>query len=461
MLIPLIVACALFMENLDTTVLATALPAIAEAFGENPLKMNLAITSYLFSLAVFIPISGWMADRHGTRTIFRAAIIVFTLGSILCGLSQSFWELVGARVLQGIGGAMMVPVGRLLVVRSVSKAELVRAMAFLTLPALIGPVIGPPLGGFLTTYLSWRWIFWINVPIGIIGVLLVSLHIPNTRAASTPPLDRLGFLLSSLALLGLVFGFETIGRDLLPLWLPPALLLAGGIILWLYLRHAARVPYPVIDLRLLQQPTFRICNIGGFLFRIGVGALPFLLPLMLQLGFGLSAFQSGMLTFASAAGALLMKASAGPILRRFGFRRVLVINAVVSSAFILATGLIRPDMPAWSILLLLLFGGFFRSLQFTSITTLSIADFPPERMSAVTSFSSMAQQVSLSCGVAVGALVLHATVVYKGGTSLTPADFTPAFVFVGLVAMTSVFSYRALAPDAGAEVSGHRLPPPA
>ncbi len=461
MLIPLIVACALFMENLDSTVLATSLPAIAAAFGESPLKMNLAITSYLFSLAVFIPISGWMADRHGTRTVFRAAIVVFTLGSILCGLSESFWQLVSARVLQGIGGAMMVPVGRLLVIRSVSKAELVRAMAFLTLPALIGPVIGPPLGGFLTTYLSWRWIFWINVPIGIIGVILVSLHIPNMRAANPPPLDRSGFLLSSVALLGLILGFETLGRDLLPFWLPPSLLLLGAAVLWLYLRHAARVPYPVIDMRLLREPTYRICQIGGFLFRIGVGAVPFLLPLMLQLGFGLSAFQSGMLTFASAAGALLMKATAGPILRRYGFRRVLIWNALLSSGFIIATGFIRPEYPAWTILFLLLLGGFFRSLQFTSITTLSVADFPPERMSAVTSFNAMAQQVALSCGVAVGALVLHATVAARGAevTALTPGDFTPAFLFVGLVSLLSLLPYLRLTVDAGAEVSGHRLLP--
>ncbi len=460
MLIPLIVACALFMENLDSTVLATALPAIAHAFGESPLKLNLAITSYLFSLAVFIPISGWMADRHGTRTVFRAAIIVFTLGSILCGLSQSFWELVGARVLQGVGGAMMVPVGRLLVIRSTSKSELVRAMAFLTLPALIGPVIGPPLGGFLTTYLSWRWIFWINVPIGILGVTLVSMHIPNTRAASVPPLDRLGFMLSGFSLLGLVFGFETIGRDLLPAWGPPLLLSFGAFGLWLYLRHARRIAYPVIDLRLLREPTYRICILGGFLFRIGVGAVPFLLPLMLQLGFGLSAFQSGMLTFASAVGALAMKATAGPILRRFGFRRVLVTNALISGCFIIVTGFFRPDWPGYAILFLLLLGGFFRSLQFTSINTLSVADFSSERMSAVTSFSAMAQQLSLSAGVAVGALVLHATVLLAGDHALTPGDFTPAFLVVGLSAMASALLFWPLKPDAGAEVSGHRLPPP-
>ncbi|WP_428247846.1 MFS transporter [Ferrovibrio sp.] len=460
MLIPLIVACALFMENLDSTVLATSLPAIAHAFGESPLKLNLAITSYLFALAVFIPISGWMADRYGTRTVFRTAIIVFTLGSILCGLSQSFWELVGARVLQGMGGAMMVPVGRLLVIRSTSKAELVRAMAFLTLPALIGPVIGPPLGGFLTTYLSWRWIFWINVPFGILGVILVSIYIPNTRAAAVPPLDRSGFLLSSISLLGLVFGFETIGRDLMPAWAPPVLIGCGAVGLWLYLRHARRTEYPVLDLRLLQVQTFRTSITAGLFFRIGVGAVPFLLPLMLQIGFGLSAFQSGMITFASAVGALAMKATAGPILRLFGFRSVLLANAVVSGFFISILGFFRPDWPAWMMLGLLLAGGFFRSLQFTSMNTLAYADIPTERMSAATSFYAMAQQVTLSAGVAIGALVLHLTALMAGDRALVPGDFTPAFLTVGLASIASVLFLLPLPKNAGEEVSGHRLPPP-
>lgn len=458
MLIPLIVACALFMENLDSSVLATALPSIAESLGESPLKLNLAITSYLFSLAVFIPVSGWVADRFGARTVFRAAIAVFTIGSLLCGLADSFWTLVGARVLQGLGGAMMVPVGRLVMLRSIPKSELVRAIAWLTVPALVGPVIGPPLGGFLTTYLSWRWIFWINLPIGLLGMVLVTLYIPNVREENVPPLDWRGFLLSALGLCGLVFGFETIGRGLLPDAVVAGLLVMGSIGIGLYIRHARRHPHPVLDLRLLRVPTFRIGVMGGFLFRIGVGALPFLLPLMLQLGFGLTAFESGMLTFVSAAGALTMKMAAGPILRRLGFRNVLIGNAVLSGAFIAICGLFRPDTSHLLILGLLLFGGFFRSLQFTSINTLAVSDIENARMSRATSFTSMMQQLSLSAGVAVGAMVLHATVTWSGGMEkIGPADFTPAFLTVGITAMLSAIIFLRLPPDAGAEVSGHRL----
>lgn len=461
MLIPLIVACALFMENLDSSVLATALPSIAASLGESPLKLNLAITSYLFALAVFIPVSGWVADRFGARTVFRAAIAVFTIGSLLCGLADSFWTLVAARVLQGIGGAMMVPVGRLVMLRSVPKSDLVRAIAWLTVPALIGPVIGPPLGGFITTYLSWRWIFWINFPIGLIGILLVTLYIPNIREEKLPPLDWRGFLLSAMGLLGLVFGFETIGRDLLPNAAVGGLLLVGAIGLALYLRHAKRHPHPLLDLSLLRVRTFRAGMFGGFMFRIGTGAIPFLLPLMFQLGFGMTAFESGMITFVSAAGALTMKMAAGPILRQFGFRRVLIGNAVLSGAFIAVCGLFRPEWPHALILGLLLFGGFFRSLQFTSVNTLTISEIPNERMSRATSFTSMMQQLSLSAGVAVGAMVLHATVALGGGLErMTAADFMPAFFTVGTAAALSTFVFLRLPADAGAEVSGHRLVAP-
>lgn len=461
MLIPLIVACALFMENLDSSVLATALPSIAASLGESPLKLNLAITSYLFSLAVFIPVSGWVADRFGARTVFRAAIIVFTLGSLLCGLADSFWTLVGARVLQGLGGAMMVPVGRMVMLRTIPKSELVRAVTWLTVPALIGPVMGPPLGGFLTTYLSWRWIFWINLPIGLLGVILVTLYIPNIREEKVPPLDWRGFLMSAFGLCGLVFGFETIGRGLLPDAAVAGLLVVGAIGIGLYLRHARRHPHPLIDLSLLKIRTFRAGVAGGFLFRIGVGALPFLLPLMLQLGFGLTAFQSGMVTFASAAGALTMKMAAGPILRRLGFRRVLIGNALLSGTFIGICGLFRPDMAYPLMFGLLLLGGFFRSLQFTSINTLSISDIDNPRMSRATSFTSMMQQLSLSAGVAVGAMVLHGTVSYGGGLEQIRADsFMPAFLVVGATAMLSAIVFLRLPHDAGAEVSGHRLVAP-
>jgi EmrB/QacA subfamily drug resistance transporter len=454
MLIPLIVACALFMENLDSTAIATALPTIAAAFGEPPVRLSLAITSYLFALAVFIPISGWVADRFGARRVFRIAIGVFVLGSILCGFATSVWQLVLARTLQGLGGAMMVPVGRLVLLRATAKADLVRAMAWLTIPALIGPVLGPPLGGFITTYVSWRWIFWINVPIGVLGIVLVSLFIKEVREERPPPLDLRGFLLSSVGLLGLVAGLESIGRGLAPPAFTLLLLTTGALAVGLYVHHARRTPHAVIDLALLEVPTFRASVVGGSLFRVGIGAIPFLLPLMLQAGFGLSAFNSGLLTFAAAAGAMLMKITAPPILKRFGFRRVLLANALISSAFIAAIGLFQPTTPHLLILAVLLAGGFFRSLQFTSINTLGYADIERARLSRATSFASMMQQLSLTVGVATAALLLHLSAAARGGEHLANADFMAAFFGVAILAAASVLAYVPLAADAGAEVSG-------
>ncbi|MFL5333664.1 MAG: DHA2 family efflux MFS transporter permease subunit [Geminicoccaceae bacterium] len=455
MLIPLIVACALFMENLDSTVLATSLPSIAQSFGESPVRLSFAITSYLFSLAVFIPISGWVADRCGAKNVFRGAIVVFLTGSILCGLSNSLWQMVAARMLQGLGGAMMVPVGRLVLLRSVAKADLVSAMAWLTVPALIGPVIGPLLGGFITTYFHWRWIFWINVPIAILGLILVTLFIPAGREPPPPAFDTVGFVLTAAGLVGLMFGFETIGRDIVPSWASALLLCLGLVCMLLFVQHASRIAHPVLDLRLLGVRTFRASVTGGFLFRMGIGALPFLLPLLLQTGFGLSAFESGQLTFAAALGALTMKLVAKPILRRFGFRRVLLSNAALSGLSLAAIALFRPDTPHALILAVLLIGGFFRSLQFTSINTLGYADIDQQRMSRATSFASMAQQLSLSAGVASGAVLLHFTMVARGGASVQPRDFVPAFLGVGAMALASALVYLRLPSDAGAEVSGH------
>lgn len=455
-LIPLIVACALFMENLDSTVLSTALPAIALSLGENPVRLNLAITSYLFSLAVFIPISGWVADRYGARRVFRAAILVFTLGSVLCGISQSLPELVLARIFQGLGGAMMVPVGRLVLLRSVAKSDLVSAMTYLTVPALIGPILGPPLGGFITTYFSWRWVFFINLPIGLLGMLLATLFIEDIREERPPPLDLAGFTLTGIGLMCIVVAFELVGRGIVPTAGVVGLLLLGVVALATYVRHARNQRHPALDLTLLRVPTFRVAIVGGFLFRMGIGATPFLLPLMLQVGFGMTPLQSGLLTFAGAAGALLMKTTAGPILRRFGFRRTLLFNALLAGAILASYGLFRPDTPGWVILSLLLLGGYFRSLQFTGLNALGYADIERGRMSQATSIASMGQQLALSVGVGTGALLLHLTVAARGGGAITAADFAPAFYVIGLLSALSFVFQLALAPDAGAEVSGQR-----
>jgi EmrB/QacA subfamily drug resistance transporter len=451
----LIVACALFMQNLDGTVVATALPAMARAFGADPLHMNVALTSYLLSLAVFIPASGWLADRYGTRTVFRAAIAVFTVGSVLCGQSHSLWELVAARVVQGIGGAMMVPVGRLVLLRSVAKSELVAAMAWLTVPALIGPVVGPPIGGFLVTYADWRWIFDINVPIGVLGFVLVTRYVDDVRAPVPGRLDAVGLLLSGVALAGLMFGFETIGRGVVPAPLAGGLILLGAASGALYMRHARRRPDPLLDLSLLRIPTFAVSAWAGSMFRIGIGAIPFLLPLMLQLGFGLSAAESGLITLASALGAIVMKPATTWSLRLFGFRTVLVWNAALSAVLLGACAWFRPAWPVAGLYAVLVAGGFLRSLQFTAYNTIAYADIPRPRMSAATSLYATLQQLSLTLGITVGAAALQASTLLSGRTQPGLPDFSAGFLVVAAVALLAAPMALHLRRDAGNEMSGH------
>jgi EmrB/QacA subfamily drug resistance transporter len=455
-LVPMIVACALFMENLDATVIATALPTIARDFGESPLALGLSITAYLLSLATFLPLSGWLADRFGARTIFGTAIVVFTLGSIGCSAIDSVHELVLARIVQGIGGAMMVPVGRLVVLRTIPKNELVSAMAYLTVPALIGPVLGPPLGGFIVTFLSWRWIFWINIPIGIVGLALALRFIPNAREPRRESLDGLGFALVALGLAGTMFGLENVSRGVLPRDAIAALILGGGASLALYGWHARRAAAPILDLALLRVATFRAAVLGGFVFRIAIGALPFLTPLMLQLGFGLTPFASGSITFTGAAGAMLMKLTAAPILRRYGFRNVLLVNTAICAVSVAAYGLFRPTTPHALIIAVLLVGGFFRSLQFTSLNTFAFADIAEGRMSRATTLSAVAQQLSLTVGVGIGALLLHTTLAVRGRTELAAGDFAPAYFAIAAISAMAVAFFAQIPHDAGAEMSGRR-----
>ena len=452
-IVPLIIAVALFMENMDSTVIATSLPAIAADIGTNPLALKLAVTSYLFSLAVFIPASGWTADRFGARTVFRAAIAVFIIGSIGCAMSGSLLDFVIARIVQGMGGAMMTPVGRVVLVRTIAKRDLLNAMAWVTMPALIGPVIGPPVGGFITTYASWHWIFIINVPIGIIGILLATRFIPEVRAEKHEPFDTVGMVLAGLGIAGVAFGFSVLGLNFLP-WTVVASLIGGGVIFFsAYLVHARRTPYPALDLALFRIPTFRASVVGGFVFRVGIGALPFLLPLLLQVGFGMTPFQSGLITFVSAVGAMSMKMAAAPLLRRLGFRTVLVANAIISAAFLGICAAFTQNTPVWVILMLLLVGGFFRSLQFTSINTLAYADVEQARISRATSLVSVMQQLAISTGVAFGALAVELTLHVRAHPNLTAADFPPAFIAVAVISAASIFMFARLSPDAGAELA--------
>ena len=453
-LVPIIVACALFMENLDATVLATSLPAIARDMGEDPIALKLALTSYLLSLAVFIPVSGWMADRFGAKPIFRLALAIFMLGSVFCGFAATLTDFVMARIVQGMGGAMMVPVGRLVILRSVPKSELVSALAWFTIPAIVGPIAGPPLGGFITTYFSWRWIFYINIPIGMLGIVLVTRYIEDIREQSPQPLDWVGLLLLGTGLFGLVFGLAVLGQGVVPVWLALGMLVLGGLFCWLYARHAARVAHPLLDLSLMRIATFRASIIGGALIRISMGATAFLLPLLFQVGFGLTAFASGMLTFVMAIGAFLMKFTAAPILTRFGFRSVLVATAFVSAAFVCSLSLFTEATPHAAILGVLLVAGFFRSLQISAVNTLIYADLAPRSMSQATSFASAGTQLSLSLGVTAAALTLEAQQMARGDTAILAGDFATAFLAVGVIGAMSALTFWRLPRDAGIELTG-------
>jgi EmrB/QacA subfamily drug resistance transporter len=454
-LIPLIVACALFMENMDSTVIATSLPAIAIDIGQSPLALKLALTSYLVSLAVFIPISGWVADRYGSRRVFAVAIVVFMGGSLLCAASNTLPAFVVSRFLQGIGGAMMVPVGRLVLMRAVPKRDYVTALNYLTIPALLGPVTGPALGGAITLYFNWRWIFIINIPIGLLGLFLVLRHIPNIRETNTPPFDMRGFMLSGIGLSVLMLGFSALGGHLLPAGVAVACLVAGAVTLIAYAWHARRTAHPVINLRLLKIPTFANGVLVGSVFRAGLGATPFLLPLLFQLGFGLNPLQSGLLTCFSAVGAMFVKTITVFILRRFGFRSVLSINGIAASIVVAAFGLFSAGTPHFVIAAVLLLSGCLRSLQFTALNAITFADIAPQTMSQAASVSSMAQRLSQSVGIAGGAYMLQLSSVVQGHATIVAADFWPAFVGIGLISVVAPLLHRRLPPEAGIEVSGH------
>ena len=454
--IPLIVATALFMENMDSTVIATSLPAIAADIGTSPLTLKLAITSYLLSLAVFIPASGWTADRFGARIVFALAVAVFMVGSIGCALSGTVTNFVFARILQGMGGAMMTPVGRLVLLRSIDKSALVNAMAWVTVPALVGPVIGPPLGGFITTYFSWHWIFLINIPIGMIGIFMALKFIDPIKSIDPEPFDLYGLVLAGIGLAGIAFGLSVAGLNLLPWSIVAVLVGIGSISMTLYVLHARRTGSPVLDFSLLRLPTMRASIVGGFLFRLGIGALPFLLPLLMQVGFGLSPFQSGLVTFGSAVGAMGMKALAARIIRAFGFRNMMTVNAVISAFFLAACSLFTVATPLLLILIILVVGGFFRSLQFTAINTVAYAEVEPGQMSRATTLVSVNQQLAVSAGVAVGAFSVESTLWLRHQTELTATAFAPAFLVVALISAASSYLFWQMPNDAGHEISGRK-----
>lgn len=458
-IVPLVLAVALFMEQMDSNVISTSLPAIAADIGTSPIALKLALTAYLVALAAFIPISGWMADRFGAKNVFRAAIAVFVVGSVACAASNSLASFVVSRFLQGMGGAMMTPVGRLVLIRSTPRSELVSAMAWLTIPAMVGPLIGPPVGGFITTFFTWHWIFLINVPIGLLGIWFATRFLPDNDERILKPLDWPGFFLSGIAMSGVVFGLSVVSLPALPPFIGLATLAVGLICAVFYIAHAKRAKHPLLDLTLFNNQVFRSAVFGGSVFRLGIGAIPFLLPLMFQLGFGLSPFQSGMMTFVSAIGAISMKFGAKRVFNLFGFRRTLMYGSLISAGFIAANGLFFPQTPYGIIIGFLLIGGFFRSLFFTGVNALAFAEIPDEKTSQATPITAVAQQVSIALGVALAGGILEISTGLRGA-QLQLTDFHIGFFVVAAVSATAFFWFAKLVPDAGHELSSKAIAKP-
>ena len=453
-MVAIAVASALLMEFVDATALSTALPTLARAFHTDPIHLKLALTSYILALAVVAPASGWVADRYGPRRVFLIAMGVFLAASVMCGLSHSLGELVAFRILQGLGGAMMTPVGRLIVVGSSPREQLVSAMSWYTMPALIGPLTGPAIAGLILHFADWPFIFFVNVPIGLLGMLAVLRFVPKLKQPDPGKFDTFGFVVVAIGLTALVGAAETIGVNLVPPIVQiaaAAIAVGSGVVFWLHFR---RQPRPVLAVGLLRFQTFRTSLIGGTLVRLGIGATPFLLPLLLQVGLGWSPLKAGLASAAQAVGILVFKPVAPGLIRYFGFKRVLTVTNLIVAAVTMAPGFFRASTPLTLIVILFAVGGFFRSMQFTSINTIAFADVPQSAVSRATTLSTVVQQVGLALGISFGALVLHLT--RGAGGLLTPDRFTLPFIAVGAVTLIAGPFYQTLSADAGANVSGHK-----
>lgn len=451
---PLILAVALFMEMMDATVIATSLPAIAADIGTDPIALKLAMTSYLVALAIFIPISGWLGDRFGVRNVFQLSIFVFMLGSVACAMAYSLPTFVGARFFQGMGGAMMTPLARLVLLRATPKTELVNAMAWLTVPALAGPLLGPPIGGFLTTFWSWHWIFLINLPIGALGIVMSAIYLPRVRQPIKYPLDLKGFLLTGTAFAGIIFGISVVSLPALPPLFGIMTFLVGVAALIAYIRHARHHPTPVLSLSLFENHIFRASIAGSIFLRLGVGASPFLLPLMLQLGFGKTPFETGQIMLFGAIGAMSVKLFAQQVYARFGFRQVMIYAAIASSVGLGACALFQSDTAAWIMMATLLITGVFRSTFFTGAQAISFSEISDEFMAHGTALNSVAQHLSLATAVALAGGVLE-FLSFIGTGELSAIDYQLAFYAVAAVSMLGFVPFLSLPKSAGANITGH------
>ena len=446
----------MFMEMMDGTVIATSLPAIAEDIGTDPIALKLAMTAYLVALAIFIPVSGWMADRFGARNVFRWAILVFMLGSVSCAMSFSLETFVGSRFLQGMGGSMMTPLARLVLVRTTPRNELVSAMAWLTVPALMGPMAGPPIGGFLTTYLSWHWIFLINIPIGTFGILAATLYLPTIASASVRPIDWWGFLYCGTAFSGVLFGLSVISLPALPPIVGVITTLVGLAAGVIYLGHVRRTPHPLLDPALFRHPLFRTAIIGGMIFRIGLGAIPFLFPLMLQVGFGLTPFETGLITLYGAVGAIGAKFVAKLVYVAFGFRSIMLLMSLVSAVLIAVKGGFTADTPAWIMAGTLLVAGLMRSTFFTGINAMSFGDISDAESGQATAIFAVTTHLSFALGVALAGGTLELLSSLHGG-EIRISDFQITFFIVAIIASLAVLPFIGIGGDAGSAISGHRM----
>lgn len=452
----LLVASAFFMEFIDGTVIATALPDMAKTFGVEAVALNIGISAYLITLAVLIPASGWIADRFGARNVFSLALAIFTLASVLCGLSTSVEMFVSMRILQGTGGALMVPVGRLAVLRTTPKHQLITAIATLTWPALVAPIIGPPLGGFITHYANWRWIFFINVPLGLLAIALALRIIPNIREEERRPFDLPGFIATSVAMVSLVYAMEALGSEHPQGTLTLGLLALGALTLAVTLRHFQRAKWPMIRLDAMKVPTFRVTMYGGSLFRASISAVPFLLPLLFQVGFGMDPFHAGLLVLAVFAGNLSIKPATTPLIRWLGFKKLLLINGAFNVLALLACALLTAHTPEWLTFVILYLGGVFRSVQFTGVSTLAFADVPSPQMSYANTLFSTATQLAVGLGITLGAIGIrigeHVST-WLQITAIEGISFRLAFVFIALICLVGMIDTLRLTKDAGSAVS--------
>ncbi len=457
-LIALIVACSFFMENLDGAAITIVLPQVAGTFAITPSAASLGITVYMVSLAIFIAMSAWAADRFGPRNVFCWAIVFFTLSSVACGLSPHFWIFVVARTIQGAAAAFMSPVGRVIVLRTAPKSELMRAFGITIWPGLVAPIIGQPIGGLVATYLSWEWIFFLNLPIGIAGIVLLLTFVDNRREDHKRRLDIVGLALTAASLSSLLYGLDRIAHEDPAWWLSVGLLVAGLIVGAQAVRRARGHDYPLVDIGLAKVHTFALTSIsGGTFFRVAMGAVPFLLPLLFQIGFGMTAFDASLLMLAYAGGNLGMKVATNAILRRFGFRRVLAVNGIIVIVSIVSFAFLVPGVPLVLVVASLLLAGLTRSLQFTALNTLAFADIPQSAMSSASSMQAMVQQIAFAFGIALGAVVLSLSSEFRGGmgAGISVPDFQVAFVVSAAMTIAAMPWLLRLAGNAGDEISGY------